>query len=121
MKTLISYEDISSSLEEDERYSYTIDSYELDITDVMSKLSDEIKKELENSILTDNEINVGNALVKIIDDWEMLFQEIKGDNKFNKNLILYYIREMTCLNTKDIRNSMKRYKSIYNLIKKDLI
>ena len=42
-------------------------------------------------------------------------------NKFNKNLILYYMREMTSLNTKDIRNAMKRYKIIYNVLKQESI
>ena len=41
--------------------------------------------------------------------------------KYNKNLILLYIREMTNLSTKDIRNAMKRYKSIYYVLKDDML
>jgi hypothetical protein len=121
MKTLLSYEDISSILEEDEEHSYVIEDFGLNLSQLMSDVSDGVKEELENSILSDNEILVGTALVKILDDWEELFDSVPGKNKFNKNLILYYMREITSLNTKDIRNSMKRYKSIYELIKKDSI
>jgi len=121
LKTLISYEDISTSLENDEELSYSIDDYSINLSELMDTVSSEIKKELVENILSDNEINVGTALIKILDDWENLFDTVPGNNKFNKNLILYYMREMTSLSTKDIRNSMKRYKVIYDIIKKDLI
>ena len=121
MKTLLSYEDISSIIEEDEEHSYVIEDHGLNLSQLMDDVSYSVKEELENSILSDNEILVGTALVKILDDWEELFDSVPGKNKFNKNLILYYMREITSLNTKDIRNSMKRYKNIYELIKKDSI
>ena len=35
------------------------------------------------------------------------------NNKFNKNIILLTLREMTNLTTKEIRSSMKRYKVMY--------
>ena len=40
------------------------------------------------------------------------FPSLKG-NKFNKNLILLSLREMTGLTTKEIRNALKKYKVIY--------
>jgi hypothetical protein len=121
MKTLISYEDISSSLEEDEKYSYEIENENINLSVLMEKVSSTIKEEIETSVLSDNELLVGTALIKILDDWEQLFDSVPGKNKFNKNLILYYMREITSLTTKDIRNSMKRYKIIYDVMKKDLI
>ena len=78
---------------------------------------------MEERVLNENEEKVGNALTSILDDWEVLFDDdnVPGGNKFNKNLILYYMREMTSLNTKDIRNAMKRYKTIYNILKEKSI
>jgi len=35
-------------------------------------------------------------------------------NKFNKNLILLSLREMTSLSTKEIRISLKKYKNLYD-------
>ena len=39
--------------------------------------------------------------------------------KFNKNVILYQLREMSGLTTKEIRASLKPYKNIYKDIDTD--
>lgn len=117
LKTLISYEDIASNLEENEEYSYEIDDNNVDLTHVISIMCNSIRDELEGKILTENEIKVGNALISILENWENVFEGQDATNKYNKNLILYYMREMTSLGTKDIRNAMKRYKTIYKIIK----
>jgi hypothetical protein len=117
LKTLISYEDIAPDLEENEEYSYEIDNQELDLTLLIDEISNSIKEELQSKILTENEIKVGNSLVSILENWENVFEGKEATNKYNKNLILYYMREMTSLSTKDIRNAMKRYRGIYKFIK----
>ena len=117
LKTLISYEDVAPDIEENEEYSYQIEDREVDILDIINTISDSIKKELETQILTENEIKIGNALVSILENWESVFEHQTSTNKYNKNLILYYIREMTSLETKDIRAAMKRFKTIYKLVK----
>jgi hypothetical protein len=120
MKALLSYEDISSQIEEDEKYSYDIETDNQELAKFISTVSDSIKKELDERILSENEIRVGNALVHILDNWEDLFDSDTTGKKYNKNLILLYMRQMTHLNTKDIRNAMKRYKVIYKMLKDDL-
>lgn len=117
LKTLISYEDVSSDLEENEEYSYEIEVQNVDLSFLIDDVSNSIKNEIQNKILTENEVKVGSALISILDNWENVFEEQTATNKYNKNLILYYMREMTSLSTKDIRNAMKRYKSIYKFIK----
>ena len=117
LKTLISYEDVASDLEENVEHSYEIDTYEVDLSFFIDDVVSSIKEELQTKILTENEIKVGNALVSILDNWEGVFEGQDATNKYNKNLILYYMREMTSLGTKDIRNAMKRYKYIYKFIK----
>lgn len=117
LKTLISYEDVSSSIEESEEYSYEMETKEVDIWSLIKDISDSIKIELKNEILTENEIKIGNALVSILENWEQVFEQQTSTNKYNKNLILYYMREMTALETKDIRTAMKRFKSIYKLVR----
>ena len=37
-------------------------------------------------------------------------------NKFNKNLVLLNLREMTNLSTKEIRSSLKKFKIIYKVM-----
>jgi uncharacterized protein YdiU (UPF0061 family) len=99
---------------------YRIDEQESDLTNFIDKLALSIKEELKTENLTDNEFKVGHSLVKILEEWKELFNQndhSKNSTKFNKNLILLYIRNMTGLNTKEIRNSMKRFKSLYALFK----
>jgi hypothetical protein len=120
MKSLLSYEDMSSKIEDDEKFSYNLEDDHQELTKFITSVSLSIKKELEERVLSDNEIRVGNALVYILDNWETLFDSDTTGKKYNKNLILLYIREMTSLTTKDIRNAMKRYKVIYYLLKDNL-
>jgi hypothetical protein len=98
---------------------YRIDEPELDLSNFIEKLTISIKCELNNTTLNDNEFKVGHSLVKILEQWKDLFPEStnKNSSKFNKNLILLYIRNITGLNTKEIRNSMKRFKSLYAIFK----
>jgi len=117
LKTLISYEDVAPDLEENEEFSYEMDRHDIDLANLIDDICGSIKEELQSKILTENEIRVGNALISILDNWENVFEGKDATNKYNKNLILYYMREMTSLGTKDIRNAMKRYKTIYKLIK----
>ncbi len=116
MNRKISYEDISSDLENRREFSYSIDKEILDSEIVIKKFLIEIDLLLDDKTLNDNEIKLGKALHDIFDNYENIFVG-SSNNKFNKNIILLSLREMTNLNTKEIRSSMKKYKNIYhNLI-----
>jgi hypothetical protein len=109
----ISYDDISSSIEDSYELSYTIDEYVLDYRDVINKLITDLEDFIEKEDLTENEQKLGYALLEIFGNFDRIFQVGDG-NKFNKNLILLSLREMTSLNTKEIRMSIKRYKKLYD-------
>ena len=109
----VSYEDISESIQERPDLTYTIESYDLDYRDVITKLTNELEEFVENEDLTDNEKKLGYALLEIFGNFDKIFQVGDG-NKFNKNLILLSLREMTSLSTKEIRISLKRYKKLYS-------
>jgi hypothetical protein len=109
----VSYDDISESIEERPDLVYTIDSYDLDYRDVIVKLTNELEEFIEKEDLTDNERKLGYALLEIFGNFDKIFQVGDG-NKFNKNLILLSLREMTSLSTKEIRISLKRYKKLYS-------
>ena len=99
---------------------YRIDNDDLDLNIFIESLTSSIKKDMEADNLSENEFKVGHSLVKILEEWRELFSDVndgKNSPKFNKNLILLYIRNMTGLNTKEIRNSMKRFKSLYKIFK----
>jgi hypothetical protein len=116
----VSYEDISTDIEENINFSYNIDDYELDYKDVIIKITVELEKFIETEPLTETEKKLGFALIEIFSNFEEIFQ-IGDGNKFNKNLILLSLREMTSLTTKEIRMSMKKYRKIYEGIMKNFI
>ena len=105
-------------------YTYHIDTEDIDFTLFLENLAISVREDLKNDNLSDNEFKVGYALAKILEEWRELFSDVsdgKNSTKFNKNLILLYIRNMTGLNTKEIRNSMKRFKSLYKMFKNDYL
>lgn len=111
----ISYDDISSNIEENVDFSYTIDDDVLDYRDVIIKLTIRLEDFMENENLTENEEKLGYALLEIFNNFDKIFQ-IGDGNKFNKNLILLSLREMTSLSTKEIRISLKKFKKLYDNI-----
>jgi hypothetical protein len=116
----ISYEDISSDLEENPNHSYVMDEFVIDYKDVIIKLTIKLENFIEKEDLSDSEKKLGYALLEIFSNFDKIFQIGEG-NKFNKNLILLSIREMTSLSTKEIRISMKKFKKIYNNILDDFL
>ena len=111
----ISYEDISSSLEEREDMSYTIDDDVIETDYVINEYLTELKIYIESEQLNDNEKKLGYALIDLFDNYESIFSGA-DNNKFNKNVILLSLREMTNLSTKEIRSSIKRFKKLYLVI-----
>jgi hypothetical protein len=122
MKSDIIYDDVYKTIEKMDDFIYTIDDTEkTPLDEFIEEISASIKAELSHNKLSENEIKVGNSLIDVLDNWETIFEQIESGNKYNKNLILSYIREMSDLSTKDIRVSMRRFKKIYNILKSDKI
>jgi len=121
--SFITTEDSEPEYLQREDLLYRIDDYQINLTSFIDQLTNTIKDDLKNDNLTDNEFKVGHALIKILEEWKELFYDEDGKNssKFNKNLILLYIRNMTGLTTKEIRNSMKRFRSLYGMFKNNYL
>jgi len=112
MNRKVSYEDISGDLENRAEMVYYLD-VEPDVeVNIIPILKSYIKDVLEENDLNDNEIKLGIALIEVLDNYETIFPA-SDNNKFNKNIILLSLREMTNLSTKEIRASIKKYKKIY--------
>jgi hypothetical protein len=113
----ISYEDISSDLENNPSMVYYLEDEEDENKNVLMDLLGVVKSKLSDFDESSNEHKLGLALCDILENYKLIFQT-SDNNKFNKNLILLSLREMTNLSTKEIRTSMKKYKILYeNLIK----
>jgi len=110
----VSYDDISSDIEEGRPdLSYVMDEHIIDYQSVIVKLTISLENFIEKETLTENEQKLGYALLEIFSNFDKIFQVGDG-NKFNKNLILLSLREMTSLSTKEIRVSLKRFKKMYD-------
>lgn len=116
----ISYEDISSSLENNSQFSYIIDNDGVDTEEIIRKFLLEIECYLKNPLLSENEIKLGQALYDLFDNYDKIFIAT-DNNKFNKNIILLSLREMTNLSTKEIRSSMKKFKVMYGGVVQKMI
>jgi len=110
----VSYDDITSDIEDGRPdLSYVMDEHIIDYQSVIIKLTISLEKFIEKENLSENEQKLGYALLEIFSNFDKIFQVGDG-NKFNKNLILLSLREMTSLSTKEIRVSLKRFKKMYD-------
>jgi hypothetical protein len=94
---------------------YRIDNDVVDTDLIINKYLDELKEFIENENLNDNEKKLGFALIDLFDNYQTIFSGA-DNNKFNKNVILLSLREMTNLSTKEIRSSIKKFKKLYLVI-----
>jgi hypothetical protein len=110
----ISYEDISYDLENNLRPDliYYIDGDSIDTDIIISSYINELQKIIQDENLNENERKLGESLCEIFVNYKSIFIST-DNNKFNKNIILLSLREMTNLSTKEIRSCMKKYKRVY--------
>ena len=111
----ISYEDISSNLENRPDMVYYIENEYVEAEEIIEKFKEDLKKFVEKEEMTINERKLGIALFDIFENYDQI---ISGNetNKFNKNVILMTLRENTNLSTKEIRSSIKKYKKLYSVL-----
>jgi hypothetical protein len=118
-----SYDAMCEQLNDDLRYSsYATEQPGL-MGEVISGAVFAIKDIMNGNVkgtLNEKEILVGQALVTLLENWEDILTD-NGSNKLNKSSILYYLRESTRLTTKEVRDSMKKYKKAYFVIKEKIM
>lgn len=125
MQRLSSYDVMFLSGERDHRKNDTskIDTIKFNdelINETIEQLKRIIdgKEILENT--TDNDIKVAYGLVEILTNWDEIFKQTESQ-KFNKSSFIYFMREYTRLSTKEIRESMKKFKGLYFFTKQQLL
>jgi hypothetical protein len=116
MNRKVSYEDISSDIDNMPNMVYYIDGDEVTTEQVIVKFLGELKCSMDDKNISEQEQKLGSALYDIFSNYSSIFQDTSNNNKFNKNIILFELREMTNLSTKEIRTSLKRFKKIYSKI-----
>lgn len=115
----VPFDDVYDDILNSDEYLYSIDGDEDEMSKVILYVIDNIKKEIkENKKLKENDIIIGNSIVQILKNRDDLFAEI-GSNKFLKSSIMLFIKDVTNLETKEIRKSMNKYKTLYFKTKND--
>jgi DNA-directed RNA polymerase specialized sigma24 family protein len=130
-KINLSFDDYIDEINENIEYTYEMETenqHQLEklINAVIEKIEDHIDND---PTIKKNEILVGDAIVNVLKNWQVLFMEDSPDgryekritNKFAKNKILLYLKEQTGLSTKEIRIGIKPFKEIYFIEKIDYI
>jgi predicted nucleic acid-binding Zn finger protein len=123
----LAFEDFHEEIEKKDEYMYEIDhSDELELQELIDKINTSLRIKIDtDKTLKKNEIIVGEAIINVMANWNILFLEDsnlgkygrKVSNNFAKNKILLYLKEQTNLSTKEIRSSMKQFRELYFLEK----
>jgi hypothetical protein len=111
----ISYENVATYLEKRDDLIYYMGTEPTDHAKIFISLIDKIEDFMAHTQLNENEFKIGSALIEVFTNYDEIFIHGEG-NKFNKNLVLLNLREMTNLSTKEIRNALKKYKMIYKVL-----
>lgn len=120
-----SWDNVKTSLEQTDDYQYEIDPSDIDLDKFIEGLIEGIKTEInlsktgEKRKLTDVEEKLGDTLITMLTERETILKALSEGNKYNKIAILEIMRNISGLSTKDIRHSMKRFKTLYGIIKLD--
>lgn len=107
------------------KYSYKDNDDSISaLRELMENTARDIGKMIQNGVkgvpLNDSQKKVGSALIELLTNWEELFAQM-GSNKFNKSSILLFLKEMTLMNTKEIREAMKLFKDQYYFLKTEAL
>lgn len=91
-----------------------------DMINGMSKEIRDILSGKNDSKLSQPQTMVGYALLEIIENWEILFEHM-GSAKFNRSSVMFILKEITGMTTKEVKKAIKIYKNIYKKTKEKLI
>lgn len=118
-----SYDVIAEEFNDNLRYSDKPDKNKEIASETVSKLiariTEMVEKPEEND-LRPNEVKMGKALVNLLKNWEYVLST-DASNKLNKNAILLFLREETGLDTKGIRDNMRKFRKEFLIIKSYVI
>jgi ribosome-binding protein aMBF1 (putative translation factor) len=108
----ISYEDISTMLENRPDMIYYLEYEKIQPEQVIIDFLNKLEVFIEKNDLNSSELKLGYALIELFSNYDEIFIGT-DNNKFNKNIILLSLREMTNMSTKEIRTSMKKFRVLY--------
>lgn len=118
-----SYDVIAEEFNDNLRFSDKTDKSREVASETVKQLVNRITEMVENpeeNDLRQNEVKMGRALINLFNNWEYVLST-NASNKLNKNAILLFLREETGLDTKGIRDNMKKFRKEFLIIKSYVI
>ena len=125
-KINLSFDDYVDEINQNVEYQYENEDKHESLDQLIIKIITKINERItDDSNIKKNEIIVGEAIINVLENWDVLFLEDSPEgkydkkitNKFAKNKILFFLKEQTGLTTKEIRLAIKPFKEIYFLEK----
>ncbi|MFW6219225.1 MAG: hypothetical protein ACOC33_00025 [bacterium] len=130
----LNYDDFSEEIETNSDYIYEMSEIDEEvinnpINNLILELIKSIKEKIEREKkeMTEDEIKIGMAIIEVFENVDSLFLENSDTGNYNKRItnnftkskIFLYLKEITNLNTKEVREALKAYKELYYLTKTD--
>lgn len=118
-KSTLNYSDFYNEFESSAKHAYFHKPYEDNLNvEFFYEISDIFRDYMNNpakkKLLNEIDIKVGEAIIYLLDNWDDIFDlKIKTSNKFKKNSIFEFLRNLTGYPTKNITVSLKTFKAIY--------
>jgi hypothetical protein len=113
----------SYDIEEEEftnniKYANYVDKNARVASEVVSRMIVRLNSMINNETyqLKDGEIKLAKALINLFENWDYVMST-EGSNKLNRNAVLFFLREETGLDTKGVRDNMKKFRKEYLMIK----
>ena len=113
----------SYDIEEEEftnniKYANYVDKNARVASEVVSRMIVRLNSMINNETyqLKDSEIKLAKALINLFENWDYVMST-EGSNKLNRNAVLFFLREETGLDTKGVRDNMKKFRKEYLMIK----
>lgn len=122
-------EEVFDQFDSDLRFSYEIEDEDEDeknpFETLMKSITANVRKEIAtNEDLKVNDMKVGEAIIAIFENWSAIYAEESKNFDEKRKLTPYFLRkkinqimkDFTGLQSKDIKKSMKVYKSLYHFL-----
>ena len=107
----------------DSRYATTVDNRKAIAREIVKKLTERINimtSDPKKYDLKENEVKLGRALTNLFENWDFVMTT-SASNKLNKSACLFFLREQTGMDTKGVRDNMKKFQKEFLMIKNYVI
>jgi hypothetical protein len=117
-----SYDLLDEEFTNNIKYINQVDKNERVAVEVVDTLIKRLNEMITSNTYTlkESERKLAKALINLLENWDYVLST-DASKKLNKNAVLFFLREETGLDTKGVRDNLKKFKKEYLLIKDAVI